>query len=172
MSYQSARQCSTIIGATGETELWRTPDATPRRHRREEEVDNDPAIRSSDRIRAGSRLSRHHVATLSDYWEHASRRTSSSSDEAVVCAGTQSAVGTGTGRTMASRAARSPRKPTPRKSSRADSGRSPRRFEAAAIEHNRKLRHQTTPDDAATGSVAVVIRSPRFGSRVVRSDEC
>ncbi|KYN28541.1 hypothetical protein ALC57_02052 [Trachymyrmex cornetzi] len=79
---------------------------------------------------------------------------------------------------MASRAARSPRKPTSRKSSRADtrhgadsstSTTSRRRSEstvvAATIKHNRELRQRTIPGDAATESVAVAIR---FASRVLR----
>ncbi|KYM88778.1 hypothetical protein ALC53_02543 [Atta colombica] len=78
---------------------------------------------------------------------------------------------------MASRAARSPRKPTSRKSSHADtrhgansstSTTSRRRSEStvvATIKHNRKLRQRTNSGDAATGSVAVAIR---FASRVLR----
>lgn len=98
------------------------------------------------------------------------------------CAGIQSAVDTGTERTMASCAACSSRKPTaqPRKSSRvnschsADSSSSRYRFKSIIIttatnEHKRKQRQRqqqpTIFRDAATGSVATVERrSPRFGS--------
>lgn len=132
--------------------------------------------RSIDRIRGyklrGSRVaSSRHQATN---WERALRRSSSPRDEAVVCAGTQSAIGTDAGRTMASRAARSPRKPTPRKSSRADSrhnadsSTSHCRLESAAAAVIEDGSKQTVANDAATGSVATVIRRfPRFSSRVV-----
>lgn len=92
-----------------------------------------------------------------------------------MCAGTQSAIGTDAGRTMASRAARSPRKPIPWKSSHADSrhnadistNRCRLESVAAVIDYERKQ----TIANVATGSVAIVIRHfPRFSSVVWRPD--